>query len=63
MQIEELTREMIDSMDDEEIALCYGKIKRQEQVKSMKRELLNYIDLQEVNDRPRTIKIDSKVID
>ena len=63
MNANELTKEQIEEMSDEEINLWYNTMQRQAQVNQMRKELLDIVDVREAQNGPRVIKIDSKVIE
>jgi len=45
--IDKLTKEKVNEMEDEEIVYWYTYIQQKEQTKKMRKELLNYLDIQE----------------
>ena len=59
MNIDQLTKEDIDLMSDEEVNLWFKAVQNVEAVKRMRNELRSWIDMRDVD----TIKIHSKVID
>lgn len=62
MDIENLTVDSLDDMSDEEITLWFGVLKQQEQIKQMKKMLKDYLEVRDMSDTPRTIKIDSRIV-
>jgi hypothetical protein len=63
MNIEDLTKEQVENMSDEEVALWFGVLQRQNQSKQMRKQLLNVLDIQEAqkDEFPR-IHVDSEVV-
>ena len=59
MKFDQLTKEDIDLMSDEEVNLWFKAVQNMEAVKRMRNELRSWIDMRDVD----TIKISSKVID
>lgn len=55
MQIDQLTKEEVELMSDEEIHLWFQAVQNAEAVKKMRAELRNWIDMREA--KTNTIKI------
>lgn len=55
--VDELESNVVDEMSDEEVALWFGIVKQQEQVKQMKKVLKDYLDVRDAVENPRTLKI------
>ena len=62
MNMNDLTKEDVDKMSDDEIAVWYQVIQRQAQVNGMRKELRDMIEIREAKKGPR-IHVDSKVIE
>lgn len=62
MNLEDLTIEDIKEMEDENVLVCFDVLVKQEEVKAKRQALLKYIDIRDASENPRTIKIESKVI-
>jgi hypothetical protein len=56
MQIDDLSKDFVKSMSDEEVNLWFGVLKQQETIKQMRQALLQYLDLQEADKDAKTIK-------
>lgn len=61
-KIDELEVDDVKEMSDEEVAVLFSVIQQQEQYKKMRQAVLSYLDVRDANENPRTIRIDSKVI-
>lgn len=62
MNLDELEFGDIDELTDDEVAFWYSVVQKSEQAKQMRQALKSYLDVRDVNESPRTIKIDSKIV-
>ena len=62
LTLEDLTKRRLVEMSDDEVVVWYQTIKQQAQVKGMRKELSDLIEIRDASG-PRVIKIDSTVVD
>lgn len=62
MRIEDITKEQVKEMSDEEVRLWFAVAQEQEQTNKMRQGLLKLLDLREVDQQVNTIKIPSRTI-
>lgn len=60
MDINDITKEQLEVMDDDELMYWHGVFQRQSQAVEIRKAMLGFIEVRDANG-PRIIKIDSKV--
>jgi hypothetical protein len=62
MVTEDLTKDFINEISDEEVSFWFGKLRQEQQTEQMRKELLKFIDLRDAERDTHTIRIDSRVV-
>jgi len=62
MNADELTKEQVEEMSDEEVVFWFKHFAEQEQAAQMRKHMLDQVEIRD-SSGPRTIQIDSTVID
>lgn len=64
MKAEDLTKEQVKKMSDEEIVFWYKQFAEQDQIVEMRRGMLNHIEIREASEsRILPLHVDSTVVD
>lgn len=62
MRPEDLTKEQVEEMSDDEVNFWCQQFAKQEQTANLRKHMLNQIEIRDTSE-PRVIQIDSKVVE
>lgn len=63
MNIEDLTKEQIEEMSDDELLVWHQVLEHKNQVAQIRRAMLNFVDVRDAKRKSHRIHVESEVVD